>query len=292
MIGKALKERAFFRCRRCLAGIVAISLLALQGACAGGAGSAHAGLACEPGGGIPVLDYTLIRTLPHDPAAFTQGLLIADGWLYESTGLYGESSVRRHELQSGRELARTALPAGLFGEGLVLAQGRLYQLTWREGVVRSYRPEDLQLLASWRIDGEGWGLAFDGRHLIQSDGSATLFFRDPGDLREVRRLQVTAAGRPVRGLNELEYVGGRVFANLYPTDCVAVIDAAGGSVVGWLDLGGLARRAAAEAPGTDVTNGIAYDPAAGSYYVTGKYWPFLAEIRIDGLSVRPAADPR
>lgn len=289
---KILKIKNFSCGWRFAAGAVALGLLGLQVACAGGVTSSRASLACEAGGSIPVLDYTLIRTLSHDPAAFTQGLLITGDWLFESTGLYGESTLRRYELQSGREVARTELPAELFGEGLVLAQGRLYQLTWQEGVVRSYRPEDLQLLASWRIDGEGWGLAFDGRHLIQSDGSATLFFRNPSDLREARRLQVTAAGRPVRGLNELEYVDGRVLANLYPTDCVAVIDTDDGAVVGWLDLGELARRAAAEAPGTDVTNGIAYDPAAGSYYVTGKRWPFLAEIRIDGLSARPAGDQR
>lgn len=269
-----------------------MGLLGLNAACAGDAASSRSAPACEPDDNIPVLDYVLIRILPHDSAAFTQGLLIADGWLFESTGLYGESTLRRYELQSGREVVRAELPAELFGEGLALAQGRLYQLTWREGVVRSYRPEDLRLLASWRIAGEGWGLAFDGRHLIQSDGSATLFFRDPDDLREVRRLQVTADGRPVRGLNELEYVDGQILANLYPTDCVAVIDADDGAVTGWLDLGELARRAGAEAPGTDVTNGIAHDPAAGSYYVTGKRWPFLAEIRIDGLSAGPAVDRR
>jgi glutaminyl-peptide cyclotransferase len=232
------------------------------------------------------LDYDIVRVLPHDPAAYTQGLLIDGDDLFESTGLYGNSSLRRLERATGRELDRVALPKRLFGEGLALAHGRLYQLSWQEGEVRVYQPRGLHLLQTLRIPGEGWGLTYDGKHLIQSDGSATLFFRAVEDLAEVRRVEVRAGQRRVSGLNELEYAQGYVFANIYPSDCIAVIDPGAGRVVAWLDMHQLAEGVRERWPAAEVTNGIAYDPRSETYYLTGKHWPELFELRLIGLGER------
>lgn len=243
--------------------------------------------ACTNSANLPALGYEVVRTLPHDPAAYTQGLLLHEGVFFESTGLYGQSSLRRLEQETGLIQAQVELPPQLFGEGLALAQGKLYQLTWREGEVRTYRPEDLQLLESRRLEGEGWGLAYDGSSLIQTDGSASLIFRQPEDLAEQRRQQVRAGAHAVAGLNELEYVHGHVFANIYPTDCIAVIDPASGRVRAWLDLHPLAEELRRQAPGAEVSNGIAYDAAANTFYITGKRWPRMFELRI--LDWPPAA---
>jgi glutamine cyclotransferase len=267
-------------------------LLGALAACAAGLDVVRPGFAAVPCAGEPeqpMLGYEVMRVLPHDPGAYTQGLLVDGDWLLESTGLYGGSSVRRLERDSGRESARIELPRHLFGEGLALAQGRLYQLTWQEGVVRIYRPDDFQLLGTATIKGEGWGLSYDGERLVQSDGSATLYFRDTQTLAVVRQLTVHAGARSVSGLNELEYVDGRIFANIYPTDCVAVIDAADGRVTGWLDLSVLATEVRRRHPEAEVSNGIAYDPTSNTYYVTGKRWPELFEIRIEEASP-PAPD--
>jgi glutamine cyclotransferase len=274
---------------------VLLGLLVLIAACAGGfAWSPLAAALCAPADGQPLFRHEIVRILPHDTGAYTQGLLISGDILFESTGLYGESTVRRLDLASGRELAREVLPARLFGEGLALAQGELFQLSWREGDVRIYHPESLRLRRTARIPGAGWGLAFDGRRLIQSDGSAFLFFRDLQGLAELDRVQIRAGTRPLSGLNELEYANGLVLANIYPTDCIAVIDPAAGQVVGWLDMSGLAGAVRQRAPGAEVTNGIAYNPATGTYYVTGKRWPEMFELRISGLAApaRPGADPQ
>lgn len=241
---------------------------------------------CAPEDGLPVLDYELVRTAPHDRNAYTQGLLVSGDVLFESTGLYGESDVRRVALRTGEVLARQPLPGGLFGEGLALVGDELIQLTWNEGAVRRYRAADLALVAEQTLGGEAWGLTFDSRSLIQSDGSDTLYFRDPGDLREQRRLQVTAAGRPVTDINELEYADGRLLANVFRTTCVAVIEPSDGKVTAWIDLSELAKRARRLWRRTDVANGIAYDTAADSYYVTGKFWPEMYEIRVDALNAR------
>lgn len=269
-----------------------LGLMVLAAACASLALNPLAAALCTPGDDRPLFRHEIVRVLPHDARAYTQGLQISGGILFESTGLYGESTVRRLDLASGRELVREALPIRLFGEGLTLAQGELFQLSWREGEVRVYDPESLRLLRTARIEGEGWGLAFDGRRLIQSDGSAFLFFRDTRDLAELDRVQVRAGARPLPGLNELEYVNGLILANIYPTDCIAVIDPAAGKVIGWLDMSDLAGELRQRSPSAEVTNGIAYNPATGTYYVTGKRWPDMFELRISGLSAvaRPDAD--
>lgn len=241
---------------------------------------------CAPEDGLPVLDYELVRVSPHDRDAYTQGLLVADDVLFESTGLYGQSDVRRVARRTGEILARRRLPDGLFGEGLALVGDELIQLTWHEGTVRRYRAGDLALIAEQTIEGEAWGLTFDGHSLIQSDGSDTLYFRDPGDLQERRRLKVTAAGQPVTDINELEYADGRLLANIFRTTCVAVIEPSDGKVTGWIDLSALAQRARRSWRRADVANGIAFDAATRSYYVTGKFWPELYEIRVDALNAR------
>jgi len=275
---------------RLLAGMTLLALAIMLIACAGGlAWSSRAAAAlCVAAPERPLLQYQIVRVLPHDPKAYTQGLLISGDTLFESTGLYGHSSLRRLELKSARQLARVSLPARLFGEGIALAQGRLLQLSWREGEVRIYHPDSLQLQQTKHIEGEGWGLTFDGQRLIQSDGSAMLIFRDPEDLRELERLQVRTGEQALSGLNELQYANGRILANIYPADCVAVIDPGDGQVVGWLDMKTLASELRRDSPSAEVTNGIAYDPVADTYYLTGKRWPTLFELRINALA-KPSA---
>lgn len=267
---------------RRLAGLSVLVACLISAACMRHLGAADSRIyaPCADGGTLPLLEYEVVRVLPHDPAAYTQGLLLDNGVFFESTGLYGHSSLRRLDRATGVLQARVDLPPQLFGEGLALVQGTLYQLTWREGEVRLYRAENLQLLASKRIEGEGWGLAYDGTHLIQTDGSASLIFRRPADLTEVQRLQARAGPRPVSGLNELEYVDGYLLANLYPTDCIAVIEAKSGQVAAWLDLQPLAVALRRQTPYAEVSNGIAYDAATQSFYITGKRWPQLYQLRI------------
>jgi len=278
-------------CKRSLAVLGGLlASLVLAAACMSTQSAAHPGLymPCANSAGLPLLEYEIVRRLPHDPAAYTQGLLLHQGVLFESTGLYGHSSLRRLEQSTGQTLAQLKLPEHLFGEGLALAHGKLYQLSWREGEVRIYQPESLQLLATKRIQGEGWGLTYDGSRLIQTDGSAELIFRHPEDLTESHRTRVRAAGRAVSGLNELEYVQGYVLANIYPSDCIAVIDASSGRVAAWLDLHPLAAEVRRQAPRAEVSNGIAHDAAKNTFYVTGKRWPQLFEIRLKDW---PAAAP-
>lgn len=215
---------------------------------------------------------------PHDPSAFTQGLLWHDGRLYESLGGYGRSRVREVEVASGAVLREARLPAGEFGEGLALAGDRLIQLTWREGVARFWRLADLAPLGVASYAGEGWGLAFDGRDLVQSDGSATLVFRAPDDMRLLRRVRVTRAGRPEPYLNELEWAEGALYANVWQSDEIVRIDPATGAVTAVFDASGL--LAPAERDGLDVLNGIAWNPTTRRFYLTGKLWPKLFEVEL------------
>ncbi|GIV85068.1 MAG: glutamine cyclotransferase [Candidatus Roseilinea sp.] len=222
--------------------------------------------------------YTVVGTYPHDPTAFTQGLVYADGVLYESTGLYGRSSLRRVALETGEVLQRHDLPAEYFGEGLTLFDGRLIQLTWQNHTGFVYDAASFALQQTWAYPTEGWGLTHDGAHLIMSDGSATLRFLDPTTFQVQREVLVTDGGRPVVRLNELEYVNGEVFANVWQTDRIARIDPKTGRVLGWIDLSGL--LAPEERRGADVLNGIAYDAQDGRLFVTGKLWPKLFEITL------------
>ncbi len=223
--------------------------------------------------------YRVAQSYPHDPAAFTQGLLFREGRLFESTGGYGVSTVREVELQTGRVLRERRLGDGMFGEGLALVGERLVQLTWREGVGFVYDARTLRVLDDFAYDGEGWGLAGDADRLVMSDGSATLRFLDPATFRESRRVTVNGPDGPVAGLNELEFVGEALYANVYRTETIVVIDPADGGLRGWLRLDGILpvvfRR-----EDTAEMNGIAHDPATGRLFVTGKRWPRLFEIEV------------
>lgn len=226
---------------------------------------------------VPVYGYRVLQSYPHDRGAFTQGLVLADGVLYESTGLNGASSIRRVDLATGRVLQSRALPYQYFGEGATVFGKKIIQLTWRsrEGFV--YDRDSLALLGTFTYPFEGWGLTTDGTQLIASDGSATLRFLDPESFAELRRIEVADRNGPVPRLNELEYVGGRIFANVWQTERIAIIDPGSGGVTGWLDLRGLLSAQDRLRP-VDVLNGIAYDPGSDRLYVTGKLWPRLFAI--------------
>ncbi|MGQ9662140.1 MAG: glutaminyl-peptide cyclotransferase [Kiritimatiellia bacterium] len=225
--------------------------------------------------GVQTYTYRVVRELPHDRQAFTQGFAFAGGFFYESTGLYGKSSLRRLDARTGALLAVIPLDARYFGEGLAVLSNRLIQLTWREHTGLVYEVESLKQIRSFTYEVEGWGLTTDGQRLILSDGSATLRLLDPETFRETSRVAVRDRRGPVSGLNELEYVNGLVFANVWPTEQIAMIDLESGTIRGWIDLHGLAERM--EGP-LDVANGIAFDPAEKRLYVTGKFWPRIFEI--------------
>lgn len=232
-----------------------------------------------PASAAPVVYPRVLERHPHDADAFTQGLAFVDGVLYESTGSYGHSSVRRVDLASGRVLRARALSPSLFAEGLTVALGRLYQLTWHAGIAFVRDRERLMQTGLFRYDGEGWGLAWDGQRLVMSDGSDVLRFFDPQSFTVTGRLAVHDEGRPVRRLNELEVVDGLVYANIWQTTRIARIDPSDGRVLDWIELSALVPPASDEAT-PDVANGIAYDAATGHLLVTGKRWPLLYEVEV------------
>ena len=221
----------------------------------------------------------VVARLPHSRQDFTQGLEIHDGKLYQSTGLYGASRLQVFELATGKRLLQRHLPPRLFGEGLTVLGGRIIQLTWRAGIGRVYRLEDLELIAEFPLPGEGWGLANNGEQLIYSDGSHRLRFLSPEDWSVQHSLEVTRGGQPLRGLNELEWTPDAILANVWGADWIAMIDERTGAVRARIDLSGL-LPAAERAPRTDVLNGIARDPATGALWVTGKNWPWLYQIEL------------
>ena len=223
--------------------------------------------------------HEVVNIYPHDPAAFTQGLLFDEGQLYESTGLYGASSVRRVDLATGQVLSMTTIPAEYFGEGISIVNDRLYQLTWQEQTGFIYNKTTFAPEGRFRYATEGWGMTFDGKQLIMSDGTARLYFWDPATLTTTHTIDVYDDQGPVVRLNELEYIQGEIFANIWQTDLIARIDPATGTVTGWIDLTGL-LPAADRTPATDVLNGIAYLPEGDRLFVTGKNWPKLFEIRL------------
>lgn len=226
----------------------------------------------------PVLDWDIVSRRPHDSDAWTQGLQLDGlGRLYESTGLLGRSTLREVDPMTGQVLRSVALPDDQFGEGLALVDDRLIQLTWQEGVASVWDVQTFDLVDSHRYQGEGWGLCFDGARLVMSDGSNALTFRDPLSFEVVGRIEVTLDGTPAGRFNELECVGGSVWANLYQTARIARIDPVAGIVDGLLDLEPLR---AAQPEDASILNGITYDPAADTYLITGKFWPELIELRI------------
>jgi glutaminyl-peptide cyclotransferase len=231
---------------------------------------------------LPVVVPTVVATYPHDPRAYTQGLVIAGGELYEGTGWYAESSLRRVDLATGTVLQQVMLPAEGFGEGIAVVGDRIVQLTWKSRVGYVYDRATFELLRTFSYPTEGWGLTYDGTRLIMSDGSSTLRFLDPESFAETSRLVVRANERRVDQLNELELVGGELLANVYQSDQVAVIDLATGDVRYWLDLSGL--NPSQHGNRDEVLNGIAYDVETGRLFVTGKRWPTLYELSFE----RPA----
>jgi glutaminyl-peptide cyclotransferase len=233
---------------------------------------------CAP---APVRGYRSLAVHPHDPAAFTQGLVYADGVLLEGTGLHGRSSLREVELATGRVVRSRPLAERHFGEGIALVDDRVYQLTWRSGVCIVYDRGTFRPVGSFAYRGEGWGIANDGERLVMSDGSADLVFRDPSTFAEIGRVTVRDGGAPVARLNELEWVGGEIWANVWLSDRIARIDPASGCVLAWIDLAGILTADLRGDRRVDVLNGIAHDPASGRVWVTGKLWPALFEIAVD-----------
>jgi glutaminyl-peptide cyclotransferase len=240
---------------------------------------------------VPVYTYKVVRAYPHDVGAFTEGLFYKDGVLYESTGLKGKSSIRKVQLETGKVLQRTDLPADIFGEGIVAWNDRLIGLTWQSQLGFVLNLQSFALIDQFTYPGEGWGLTHNDREIIMSDGTAELRFLDPRSLTELRRLKVMSNGAPLTQLNELEWVEGQIFANVWQTDRVARIDPTSGQVVGWIDLNGLLPKDQRVAGYTDVLNGIAYDASRKRLFVTGKMWPKLFEIQLVNKTAPAAASP-
>ena len=227
---------------------------------------------------VPTYGYTIVATYPHDPEAFTQGLQYLDGFLYEGTGLNGRSSIRKVKLETGAVLQKRDVGPQYFGEGITVWKGTLLQLTWQSGMAFTYDRNTFTPKRTFTYKGEGWGLTQDATGLIMSDGTSELRMLDPLTFRERRRVRVKSDGKAVESLNELEFVKGEVFANIWQTDLIARINPATGAVTGLIDLSGLLP--ARDRVGTDVLNGIAYDAARDRLFVTGKLWPKLFQIRL------------
>lgn len=251
---------------------LALGMAALLG---GGCGPVSA-----PPAETPEYGYTVVHAYPHDREAFTEGLFYLNGVLFESTGLEGQSNIRKVDLATGRVIQQRALSPAYFGEGIVNWKDRLIQLTYQTQIgfvydLASFKPE-----SSFRYSGEGWGMTQDGSRLLMSDGTASIRFLDPETLKETGRITVTDHGQPVRKVNELEWVKGEILANIWQTNQIARIDPKSGRVVGWIDLSGLLPPADRSDDQDAVLNGIAYDPVGDRLFVTGKRWPKLFEIRL------------
>lgn len=227
----------------------------------------------------PVMTYEVLNVFPHDPQAFTQGLVYHEGYLYESTGLYGESSLRQVDLETGEVLRKMDLPDEFFAEGLAIYDNKLFQLTWRESTGFIYTLEDFTPLNQFTYQTEGWGLAHDGERLIMSDGTNKLYFLDPGSLQVTETVDVTFQGEAIPRLNELEYVREEIYANIWQTNYIIRVDPETGDVLGFIDLRGILPENL-RTPETDVLNGIAYDSEADRLFITGKRWQRLYEIRL------------
>lgn len=231
------------------------------------------------GAALPVEAARIVRTYPHSTDAFTEGLLFRDGFLYESTGREGQSFIRKTHLATGRTLQSVALSPGVFGEGIVDWKDQLFSVIWHGGIGARWSLKSFRQLGTFRYAGEGWAMTQDGRSIILSDGTPTLRFLDPATLKVIRTLTVTADGRPVRHLNELEYVRGEILANIWMTNAIARIDPTTGRVKGWIDVAALSAQIGSSDPDA-VPNGIAFDKAKGRLFVTGKNWPLLFQIKL------------
>jgi glutaminyl-peptide cyclotransferase len=235
--------------------------------------------AVAPGAAPPTYRYEVVRSFPHDRAAFTQGLIYRNGVFYEGTGLNGQSSLRKVKAETGEVLQNKPLPAEYFGEGITEWKGSLLQLTWQSEIGFVYDMQSFEQTKTFTYKGEGWGLTHDDTRLIMSDGTPQLRFIDPATLKETGRITVHDWRGPVQALNELEYVKGEIYANIWQTDRIARISPKDGRVTGWIDLSGLLSQAERGTPGA-VLNGIAYDAAGDRLFVTGKLWPRIFEIKL------------
>ncbi len=228
---------------------------------------------------VPVYGFEVVNTFTHDPQAFTQGLIFHDGSLIESTGQNGKSSLRRVELKTGKVLQKVDVPGLYFAEGMTLFNGRIYQLTWQNHKGFIYDPSTFAKQGEFRYDGDGWGLTHDAESLILSDGTYQIRFLDPDTTAVKRTISIYDQGQPLREINELEYVKGEIYANIWHEDRIARIDPQTGRILGWVDLTGL-LPAGSVTNEEAVLNGIAYDEVGDRLFVTGKLWPKLFEIRL------------
>jgi glutamine cyclotransferase len=229
---------------------------------------------------VPLYRYEIVHAYPHDPRAFTEGLFYLNGFLYESTGIEQHSSIRKVQLVSGKVVQKIDIPAQYFGEGIVNWGRQLISLTWTSGVGFVYDLASLRVQRKFSYEGEGWALTQDGTRIIMSDGTPQLRLLDPVTLKQTGRIDVTLEGKPVRYLNELEWVKGEIYANVWQTNWILRIAPSSGAVVGVIDLSGILSPSDQVRGQTDVLNGIAYDAKADRLFVTGKYWPKLFEIRL------------
>jgi len=228
---------------------------------------------------IPVYTYKVVNTYPHDRSAFTEGLVFEDGVLYEGTGLHGYSTLHRVKLETGEILQICELPPQFFGEGVTIYGNKIIQLTWQSHIGFVYDKYSFKLLQEFNYPDEGWGITHDGKHLIMSDGTSTLHFLDPETFDEISQIEVYANDIPVTRINELEYIQGEIYANIWQTGHIARIDPLTGQVVGWIDLKGILSPED-DSETVDVLNGIAYDAKNDRLFVTGKFWPKLFEIEL------------
>ena len=233
---------------------------------------------------IPVYTYKIVNTYPHDRSAFTEGLVFEDGVLYEGTGLRGYSNLRRVKLETGEILQICELPPQFFGEGVTVYGNKIIQLTWQSHIGFVYDKYSFKLLQEFSYPDEGWGITHDGKHLIMSDGTSTLHFLDPETFEEISQIEVFANNIPLTRINELEYVQGEIYANIWQTERIARIDPLTGQVIGWIDLKGILSPED-DSKTVDVLNGIAYDAKNDRLFVTGKFWPKLFEIELMGQGI-------
>ena len=231
---------------------------------------------------VAVLPVKVVKTYPHDPDAFTQGLEYHEGFLYESTGQTGHSSLRKVDLETGRVLQKVDLSKDYFGEGLTIFAGKIYQLTWLTNIGFVYDLKTFRKARDFHYAGEGWGLTHDGSNLILSDGTNILRYLNPESFEVVRRLEVYASKEAVTNLNELECIGDDIYANVWHANRIARIDARSGQVRAWIDLSSIAAQEQKEPEG--VLNGIAFDSGRKRFFVTGKHWAHVFEVRVEGIT--------
>jgi glutamine cyclotransferase len=259
--------------------LVTLLLVSSTTACGSRAQNLNKAVATNPPSEIPIYTYEIVNAWKHDSEAFTQGLVFHDGYFYESTGQFGHSSLRKVALNTGEVLKKVEVPVKHFAEGMTILNGKVFQLTWTDERGFIYDVNSLNKISEFNFTGEGWGLANDGRNLILSDGTNQIRFLDPQTFVVTKTLKVFDNGRPLVSLNELEYINGEIYANIWHADKIARIDPESGKLLAWIDLSGLlpdARRQNSEA----VLNGIAYDQASDRLFVTGKLWSKLFEIRL------------